>query len=47
VAALQRFARGEADSLVAATARVRNFLVIRNLADFADTGVALLNPWQV
>jgi toxin FitB len=39
--------RGEADGLIAATAKVHGFiLVTRNTRDFEDTGVALINPWQ-
>ena len=39
--------RGLADCLIAATALVRGLtLVTRNTADFADTGIKLLNPWQ-
>jgi predicted nucleic acid-binding protein len=35
-----------ADGLIAATARVHNLtLVTRNVADFADTGVDVVNPW--
>lgn len=34
------------DGLIAATARVHNLtLVTRNIADFADTGVEVVNPW--
>ncbi|MBN8994491.1 MAG: type II toxin-antitoxin system VapC family toxin [Rhizobiales bacterium] len=36
------------DALLAATAIVHDLtLVTRNVADFADTGVALVNPWTV
>jgi tRNA(fMet)-specific endonuclease VapC len=35
------------DSLIAASALHGDFvLVTRNLSDFADTGVQLLNPWE-
>jgi toxin FitB len=34
------------DTLIAATARVHNKVVVtRNVADFADAGVTLLDPW--
>jgi predicted nucleic acid-binding protein len=34
------------DALIAATARVHNLtLVTRNVADFAQTGVDVVNPW--
>jgi predicted nucleic acid-binding protein len=40
-------ARGDADGLIAATALVHDLtLVTRNVADFADAGVRLFNPWQ-
>jgi len=36
------------DALIAATARVNNkVLVTRNVADFADTGVEIINPWTL
>jgi predicted nucleic acid-binding protein len=35
------------DSMIAATAAVHGFkLVTRNTADFASTGVQLINPWK-
>jgi toxin FitB len=37
----------ERDALIAATALVHGMTVVsRNTADFASTGVRLLNPWQ-
>jgi predicted nucleic acid-binding protein len=37
----------ERDSLIAATALVHGMTVVtRNIADFAGTGVPLLNPWD-
>lgn len=38
---------GKADLQIAAIARSRNarFLATRNVADFANTGTALINPW--
>jgi predicted nucleic acid-binding protein len=39
--------RPERDSLIAATALVHGMTVVtRNVADFAPTGVPLLNPWD-
>jgi predicted nucleic acid-binding protein len=39
--------RAERDALIAATALVHGMTVVtRNLADFAPTGVPLLNPWD-
>jgi toxin FitB len=38
--------RGERDALIAATALVHGMTVVtRNVADFAATGVTLINPW--
>ena len=38
----------ERDALIAATAIEHGFTVVtRNVADFAATGVALVNPWRV
>ena len=38
--------RGDADGMIAATALVHDLIVVtRNVADFADTGVTVLNPW--
>jgi hypothetical protein len=38
--------RAERDALIAATALVHGMTVVtRNVADFAPTGVAILNPW--
>lgn len=40
--------RGEADALIAATAAIHGLiLVTRNVADFADTGVEIINPWSL
>ena len=40
--------RGERDALIAATALVHGMTVVtRNIADFAPTGVSLINPWEV
>jgi predicted nucleic acid-binding protein len=39
--------RSERDSLIAATALVHGMTVVtRNVADFASTGVPILNPWN-
>jgi predicted nucleic acid-binding protein len=36
------------DTLIAATARVHNKVVVtRNVVDFADAGVTVLNPWSL
>ncbi len=40
--------RNTADGLIAATARVHDLiLVTRNVADFEDTGVSVINPWDL
>lgn len=39
--------KNERDALIAATALVHSMTVVtRNVADFASTGVALVNPWD-
>ena len=39
--------RAERDSLIAATALVHSMVVVtRNVADFAMTGVQIVNPWE-
>ena len=39
--------RSERDALIAATALVHGMAVVtRNVADFAPTGVPLINPWE-
>lgn len=39
--------RSERDAMIAATALEHGFAVVtRNVADFAGTGVRLVNPWQ-
>ncbi len=39
--------KNERDALIAATALVHKMTVVsRNVADFASTGVALVNPWD-
>jgi len=36
------------DALIAATAYVHNMpIVTRNVDDFADTGVRIINPWEI
>jgi predicted nucleic acid-binding protein len=46
IAALR--SRGDADGLIAATARVHDLiLVTRNVADFDDVGVSIVNPWAL
>lgn len=43
-----RRSRGDADGLIAATASVHRFAVVtRNVVDFADAGVEVINPWDV
>ncbi len=40
--------RSERDAMIAATAIEHGFTVVtRNSSDFADTGIALVNPWTV
>jgi predicted nucleic acid-binding protein len=39
--------RGMADGLIAATAMVHNKIIVtRNVSDFSDTGIPVLNPWD-
>ena len=39
--------RNEADALIAATALVHNLSVVtRNVKDFQETGVVVIDPWQ-
>lgn len=39
--------RGLADALIAATAKVHDLtLATRNTANFADTGIQIINPWS-
>ncbi|KWF17359.1 twitching motility protein PilT [Burkholderia pseudomultivorans] len=39
--------RSERDALIAATALVHGMTVVtRNVADFVETGVAIVNPWD-
>jgi predicted nucleic acid-binding protein len=40
--------RPMADALIAATAHVHNKIIVtRNSADFADTGVTVIDPWAM
>ena len=40
--------RGSADSLIAATARVHNLIMVtRNVTDFDEFGVTVFNPWSL
>jgi predicted nucleic acid-binding protein len=40
--------RGDADGLIAATARVHDLiLVTQNVRDFDDTGILIRNPWDL
>lgn len=46
IAALR--SRGTADGLIAATAIVHDLIVVtRNVVDFEDTGVTIVNPWDL
>jgi toxin FitB len=39
--------RGMADCLIAATASIHGKIIVtRNVADFMDTGIPVINPWQ-
>jgi predicted nucleic acid-binding protein len=39
--------RGMADGLIAATAAVHGKIIVtRNVDDFADTGIPVINPWD-
>ncbi len=45
---MARRTRPMADALIASTARVHNKVVVtRNVTDFADTGVDIIDPWAV
>jgi toxin FitB len=40
--------RGDADGLIAATAIVHDLIVVtRNVHDFGDTGISVINPWDL
>jgi predicted nucleic acid-binding protein len=40
--------RGDADGLIAATAIVHDLIVVtRNVSNFADTRVSVINPWDL
>jgi toxin FitB len=40
--------RSIADALIAATAAVHSKIIVtRNVGDFADTGLPVINPWQL
>lgn len=40
--------RSDRDALIAATAIVHGFTVVtRNIKDFRETGVSLINPWNI
>ncbi|UWU20028.1 type II toxin-antitoxin system VapC family toxin [Rhizobium sp. CB3171] len=39
--------RGDADGLIAATAIVHDLIIVtRNVSDFDDAGVSVINPWD-
>jgi predicted nucleic acid-binding protein len=38
--------RGDSDVLIAATAKAHDLILVsRNVADFVDTGLSIVNPW--
>lgn len=44
---LAKASRPDRDAIIAATALVHNLTVVtRNVRDFRDTGVTVLNPWE-